>query len=147
MKSFKFSRPMPCLSLGLLWLAFAVLGWYLSANHVLWFVGAFLVVTILTIVRKSSPLFALSIWSSVEDQVVVIMFTIFAILPLVLAIVWSTASELLLLSLLATFAADMDLRLQGLGSENRRMALTLTSGLGLGIGEIIDLIVLPSARY
>jgi hypothetical protein len=147
MKSFKFSRPMPCLSLGLLWLAFAVLGWYLSANHVLWFVGAFLVVTILTIVRKSSPLFALSIWSSVEDQVVVIMFTIFAILPLVLAIVWSTASELLLLSLLATFAADMDLRLQGLSSENRRMALTLTSGLGLGIGEIIDLILLPSARY
>jgi hypothetical protein len=37
----------------LLWLAYAFLGWYLAANHIIWLVGAFVAAMVLAVVRKS----------------------------------------------------------------------------------------------
>lgn len=46
----------PWLPLVLLWLAYALLGWYLSAHHIVWLLGAFVAVLSLAVASKSSPL-------------------------------------------------------------------------------------------
>ncbi len=51
-----FSR-FPDFSLVLLWLAYALFGWYLSAHHIVWLVGIFIAAIALFIASKSSPLF------------------------------------------------------------------------------------------
>ncbi|NJL20733.1 MAG: hypothetical protein HC895_07875 [Leptolyngbyaceae cyanobacterium SM1_3_5] len=45
----------PWLALTLLGLAYALLGWYLSAHHILWIVGVFVTLTTLAIAWSGTP--------------------------------------------------------------------------------------------
>lgn len=49
----KFINTNLWLSLVLLWLAYALLGWYLSAYHLIWLIGAFVAAVTLVVTRKS----------------------------------------------------------------------------------------------
>ncbi len=56
-----FLKKITSLSLLLLWLAYALLGWYLSAHHIIWLVGIFIATVALFGGRKNSSLFERSL--------------------------------------------------------------------------------------
>jgi hypothetical protein len=140
-------RRIPWLSLGLLGLAYATLGWYLSAHHIVWFVSALIAAAILVPAWKSSPLIARSLWFASEDLVLAIGFCLVVSLALAQMAIWSTTAILFSLPLLTTFLADLDLRRAAFSQPHKRFCLTLIAGLGLSIGEMIDLVLFPSLRY
>lgn len=46
----EFFNRIPLMPLVLLLLAYAFLGWYLAANHIIWLVGAFLAAMVIAVV-------------------------------------------------------------------------------------------------
>jgi hypothetical protein len=147
MDNLEFPRRMPWLSLGLLGLAYTALGWYLSAHHILWFVSAVMVAAILALVWKSSPLITQSLAFASEDLVLAVGFSLVVSLSLALATIWSTFVSLFILPLLTTFLADLELRLITFSPRDKFICLLTIAGFGLGVGEVIDLIFVPSLRY
>ena len=137
----------PLLALSPLWLAYTLLGWYLSAHHIIWLVGAFIAFTTLVIIWKSSPLLAhLSNLSSQGLFVVISVSLIFSLL-VALAITWSTSFAFMIMPFITTFFAQVEMSFNGFNKLQRLFFLTLTAGLGLIFREGIDLVILPSVRY
>ena len=50
----KTFNKIPLLPLVLLWLTYTLIGWYLSAHHIVWLVGAFIIVLALAVGWNSS---------------------------------------------------------------------------------------------
>lgn len=137
----------PLLSLSTLWLAYALLGWYLSAHHIAWLVGAFVVFIAKAIVWKSSPLLRhLSNLGSQGLFVVITVSLVFSV-AIALAITWSTSFAFIIVPFITTFFAQFEMGLNGFNKSQKLCLLTITAGLGLIFGEIVDLVVLPSVRY
>ncbi len=137
----------PLLALSTLWLAYALLGWYLSAHHIIWLVGAFVAIIALTIIWKSSPLLAHLSKLGSQGLFVVICVSLIFSLSVSLAITWSTSFAFVVVPFITTFFAQIEMSFNGFNKSRKLLFLTLTAGLGLAFGEIVDLIILPSVRY
>lgn len=137
----------PLLALSMLWLAYALLGWYLSAHHIVWLVGAFVVFIALAIIWKSSPL--LEHLSSLGSQglFVVIGISLIFSLSVALAITWSTSFLFIAMPFITTFFAQVEMSFKGFNKSQKLLLLTITAGFGLIFGEILDIVILPSVRY
>lgn len=137
----------PLLSLSTLWLAYALLGWYLSAHHIVWLVGACVVFAAKAIVWKSSPL--LNHLSKLGSQglVVVISASLIVSLLVALAITWSTSFAFFAVPFITTFFAQVEMVVNGFNKSQKLSILTITAVLGLIFGEVVDLVFLPSVRY
>lgn len=137
----------PLLSLSTLWLAYALLGWYLSAHHIAWLVGAFVVFVAKAIVWQSSPLLKqLSNLGSQGLFVVITVSLIFSI-SVALAITWSTSFAFIAVPFITTFFAQFEMGINRFDKSQQLLLLTLTAGLGLLFGEVLDIAILPSVRY
>jgi hypothetical protein len=133
-------------SLGLLWLSYAFLGWYLAANHVIWLVGAFVVLLSLAIAWQGRVLLT---FLQLGSQQLLVMLTVIlgSIGLLYLLISPSVLPSLISIPLLASFLADIEMRFIGWSQRRRLLLSTFIAVVGLGLGEIVDLTVLPSVRF
>jgi hypothetical protein len=134
-------------SLGLFWLAYLLLGLYLSAHHLLWLIGFFIAVSFLVIIWKASPwlksligLFSQEIWA-------VLAIALIVSLLVSLTASWSMIWVLVVLPLFTTLLAVIEIQSASFSQKTKFLLLTTLAALGLGMGEIIDLVFFPSLRY
>jgi hypothetical protein len=136
------------LSLLLLWIAYAFLGWYLSAHHIIWLVGIFIATVPLFVGSKNSSVFERSL--SFFSSRLFVGFTIsliVSILIFALAVTRSILLPLTIIPLATTVLAELEMRLTGLNKLNTFVILTVIAGFGLVVGEMIDIMLLESSRY
>lgn len=136
----------PWLPLILLWLTYNLLGWYLSAHHIVWIVGAFIVAVPLAIAWQSISWLEGLIKFSSQGLFVVLMLLSLSILFAVIA-TWPILLALIIMPVATTFLAEVDLRFADFNKLNTFLILTIVAGFGLGLGELIDILFLPSSRY
>ncbi|MFB2976740.1 hypothetical protein [Microseira sp. BLCC-F43] len=143
MMNAKFLNPIPGMSLIFLWLAYALLGWHLSAHHIVWLVGAFVTIVVLAVIRKSIS------WveslMNVRSQLLSLILVLSVSIGLIAS--WSILFELFLLPLATTVLADLEMRVSGFSPLDSFLVLTILAALGLAVGETIDILFLPSLRY
>ncbi|BAY27084.1 hypothetical protein NIES2100_69050 [Calothrix sp. NIES-2100] len=134
---------MPWMPLALLWLAYTLLGWYLAAHHIIWLAGGFIAGVAIAIARKSiSWLERLLTFGS--QTLVIILFLSISIGTIA---TWSIIYSLFLIPLATTFLADLEMRFAGFRKLDSFLILTVLAVLGLVVGEMIDILILPSSRY
>ncbi len=138
-----FLNRIPGMSLIFLWLAYALLGWHLSANHIVWLVGAFVTIVVLAVIRKS--IFWIESLMNVKSQIVSMILVLSAAIGLIAT--WSILFELFLLPLATTVLADLEMRISGFRPLDSFLVLTILAAFGLAVGETIDILFLPSLRY
>ncbi len=140
-------KRIPWSPLMFLWLAYALLGWYLSFYHIFWFVGAFVAVVGLALSWKSIA--ALERITKLASQGFLIILAMLLLCVLwALAATWSILVPIIVIPLALTFLANAEMRFAGFSRLNTLLFLTVIAGLGLGFGEIIDLLFLASShRY
>jgi sensor histidine kinase YesM len=137
----------PLLPLGLLCLTYTLLGWYLSAHHIVWLVGAFIIFFALAVGwNKSHWLEQLVKFISRELVTVLILSLVVSIL-VALATTWSILLSLVLLPLATVFLAEVELGFAGFSKLNTFLMVTILAGFSLGLGEIIDILFFPSMRF
>lgn len=139
----RFLSRISWLPLVLLWLAYALVGWYLSAHHLVWFVGAFVAALGLAVAWKSSPLLKGLVRFTFQGWVVILIIST----SVALAVIWSILVTLIVIPLVTTILAKLEMRFVGLSKLDTFLFLTVIAGFGLGVGKIIDIILLPSMRY
>lgn len=138
----------PWLPLLLLLLAYALLGWYLSAHHIVWLVGAFVAVVALAATWKSRLWFEPLVKFGSQGLGAVLILSLIVSVSIALATTnGSILIFLVFILLLTTFFSDIEMRFAGFSKLNTLLLLTLLAGLGLGLGEVIDIVFLPSIRY
>lgn len=142
-----FISKIPWLALVLLWLVYALLGWYLSAHHIAWLVGAFVAALALAIVSKSSPWLDHLLKFISQGLVAFLLISLILSISLALAVTEPILLPLIVMPLVTTFLAELEMNSAGSNQINKFLILTIIAGLGLGFGEIIDIVLLPSLRY
>ncbi|BAT53416.1 hypothetical protein NOS3756_23760 [Nostoc sp. NIES-3756] len=138
-----YSHKIPVLPLVLLWLAYALLGWYLAAHHIIWLVGAFVATIAIALVRRSIAW--LESLVSFGSRTLVVVVSLSASIALVAT--WSVLLSLFLIPIATTLLADLELRFAGFKKIDSFWILTVLAGWGLTVGELIDILLLPSSRY
>ncbi len=139
-----FLKKIPFAPLALLCLAYALLGWYLSAHHLFWLVGAFIVAVILTIAWKNL------IWLEKLEKYTFLTWLVALMVSLSIALIathWILLSGLIILLLATTSLANIEIYLAGFSEQDKFWILIISAVLGLVIGEIIDIALLPSIRF
>jgi hypothetical protein len=126
----------------LLWLAYAWLGWYLSAHHIVWLVGGFIVAIVLALVWRSIAWLERLVNFGSQPLILFIILST----SVVLVASWSLFLTFILVPLTTTILAEIELRFSGLSKRDTILLLTVLAGLGLAVGEVIDLFFLPSSR-
>lgn len=139
----KISTRLPWSPLFLFWLAYALVGWKLSPNHIAWYIGVFTAVAALVLAISTNP------WlGGLLGYTPQIIFTVLVTSILVTLLVsFSILSTLILVPLITTFLAWQELRSLNLRKSQILWVLGGIALLGLGVGEFVDLLVLPSSRY
>lgn len=140
----KLSMPgrVPWFTLILLCLTYILVGWKLAIHHLFWFAGF--------LIGLASAIFA---WNSTPWMEGLIgfgpqaMFTFLMInILIVMAVTSPGVLTVILMPLMATFLAWLDVRLSGYDQQTTFTYLVCISLISLGLGELIDLLVLPSMR-
>lgn len=139
----EFFNGIPVMPLVLLWLAYALLGWYLAVHHIIWLVGAFIAAVAIAVVRKSNA-WLNSLVAFGSKTLVVILFLSASI---ALVATWSLLCSLFLIPIATTLLAELEMRFAGFDKRDSFWALTFLAASGLIIGEIVDLLLLPSGRF
>lgn len=127
----------------LLCLAYAWLGWYLSVNHIIWLVGAFVAALVLAVLWRSISWLERLI--EFGSKILVVVLVLSASIALIAT--WSLFSTFIIMPLATTLLAAMELRFAGFSKRDRLLLLTVLAGFGLTVGEAIDIVFLPSDRY
>ncbi|KAB8320288.1 hypothetical protein SD81_001290 [Tolypothrix campylonemoides VB511288] len=137
-----FNR-VPLQPLVLLCLAYAWLGWYLSVNHIIWLVGAFVAALMLAVLWRSISWLERLIKFGSKTLVVVLVLSA----SIALIATWSLFSTFIIMPLATTLLAAMELRFAGFSKRDRLLLLAVLAAFGLTVGEAIDIVLLPSDRY
>ncbi|WP_414584618.1 hypothetical protein [Scytonema sp. PCC 10023] len=136
-------KRVPLQPLVLLCLAYAWLGWYLSVNHIIWLVGAFVAALVLAVAWRSISWLERLIEFGSKTLVVVLVLSA----SIALIATWSLFSTFIIMPLATTLFAVMELRFAGFSKRDRLLLVTVLAGFGLTVGEVIDIVLLPSDRY
>ena len=104
-----FLSRIPWLPLILVWMSYALLGWYLSAYHIFWLVGAFVAAVALGVAWKNIPWLERLLKFGSQSLFVVLIISVLVALA---------AKESLLLTLIVmpsvtTFLAEIEMRFAG----------------------------------
>ena len=142
-----FHKQPPLLSLIILCLAYTLVGWYLSAHHIVWFVGAFVIVFALAVGWKSSHWLEQLLKGSSWEIVTVLIMSLVVSIVIALATTLPLFLTLILSPLATVFLAKIEMYSAGFNKLNTVLLLTILASLGLAIGEIIDLSFFPSMRF
>lgn len=147
MLKFECFFKLPRLALITLWLAYAFLGWYLSAHHIIWLVGAFITSVALAVVWKSSPL--LERFTSLGSQglFVVVSISLIISLSVASAITWTTSFTLFVIPFVSMVLAQVEMSFSGFDKLSTFLCLMFIATTGLAFGEVVDVNIFPSNRY
>lgn len=137
----------PWLALSLLALSYSLLGWYLAAQHVFWLVGTFTVITTLIFVWKSNPVLEFLAWLIKQQVLVIIGVSLLFSLFVALALAHPSLFSLVPLPLITLLYALLEMRTAEFKQSEIFLWSVIITGLGLGLGEAIDLFIAPSMRY
>jgi hypothetical protein len=133
----------PLYPLVLLCLAYTWLGWYLSAHHIIWLMGAFVIALVLAVVWRSiSWLERLVKFGSKTLVLILVLST-----PIALVATWSLFVTFVIMPLATTILAEIELRFSGFSKRDTLLIITILAGFGLTVGEVIDIVLFPSGRY
>jgi hypothetical protein len=132
---------MTLVSLLLLWLAYGLVGWQLSINYIFGFIGIAAVVAAIVLAWPTSP------WLSGAFGYLPQVLVVASAISLLIAVtaVSPILITLLVIPLLTTFLAWQEMQALAL-KINVWGVLIATAILGLGVGELIDLSILPSYK-
>ncbi|MBD2364354.1 hypothetical protein H6G36_24765 [Anabaena minutissima FACHB-250] len=133
----------PFMPLILLWLAYAFLGWYLAAHHIIWLVGGFVATIAIAVVRKSISWLERLVSLGSRTLVVILVLSI----SIALVATWSLLFSLFLIPVASTLLADLEMRFAGFNKANSFWILTVLATTGLVVGELVDILLLPSMRF
>ncbi|MCW5312369.1 hypothetical protein GTQ43_00425 [Nostoc sp. KVJ3] len=139
----EFFNRIPMMPLILLWLAYILLGWYLAANHIIWFAGTFVTAIVIAVVRKSISWLERLVEFGSQTLVVILFLST----SIALVATWSLLLRLFLIPLATTLLADLEMRFSGFNKVDSFWILTILAVLGLIVGELIDILLFPSSRY
>ncbi len=134
---------LPWLALILLWFAYALVGWNLMAHHVIWFMGLLIIAFAMTLSWAGSRW----IKQVIERIPSLLLLALTASILVTLALTSSLFLPLAFIPFLTTFLAWNEMRFFKLSQIRAFWGLIAIAVLGLSIGELFDLWVLPSARY
>jgi hypothetical protein len=139
---------LPWISLGLVLLSYILLGWYLSAYHVVWLGGMLVAILAIAVAWKSNPIInlLLGLFGSQSLLIIISLSLIFSLI-LALVTVEPTILTLLVAPTITMLLAALDLNFAGSKQFNVFVALTVVALIGLGLGEAIDFALLSSVRY
>lgn len=137
-----FNR-IPLMPLVLLWLTYALLGWDLSAHHIIWLMGIFVAAVVLAVLWKSNSWLEYLIRFGSQTFVLVLILTT----SVALVATWSLLLNFFLMPFATTILANIEMRFAGFNKLDRFLILSLLAGFGLAVGETIDLVIVPSSRY
>jgi hypothetical protein len=137
----------PWLALGTLWLAYAFLGWYLAVHHIIWLIGATVIAVMLTTIGKGTPLLKQLSWFSFQSLFITIAISLAISLCLILFVSDFQFLGLIFLPVVATFWADLEMRSAQFEQHQILLWFAAIAGLGIGLGEVIDLFLIPSIPY
>lgn len=135
------------LSLIILWLAYALLGWYLAAHQIIWQIGTSIALLSLAVGWKSSLLLRRSLNLSSQGLFVVIIAGILISILVTSAITWINYFSLFFIPCIATMLVQVELSFVGCEQVRAFFFLTLVAGCGLLIGEIVDLTLFSPQEY
>ena len=136
----------PRLALVSLFLAYVLLGWYLSFYHIFWFVGAVVVAGALALCWKSIAWFENLLESSSVTFLTILAILIVCIL-LALATIGTTLIPIIVMPLPITFLANMEMRFACFSRTKTILVLAAIASFGLVLGEAIDLLFVSSTGY
>jgi hypothetical protein len=139
----KSVRQLPWLVLMLLWLTYGLVGWNLAAYHVIWFMGVLILALAMTLSWFGSRWLKQAIGYIPTALLVALMASILTSVALTSSLFLTIA----LMPFLATFLAWSEMRFFNFSRTRIFWSLVVIAVLGLGLGELVDLWVLPSARY
>lgn len=137
----------PWLALILLGLAYTVLGWHLSAHHIFWLVGTFVIAVTLITAWKSHPILESLVWFATQKLFVVVGLSLMFSVAVTLILTKPLLLNLTLLPLVSLVYAELEMRAIGFKQMDVFLCSTMMSGLGLLVGEVVDLWLIPSMRY
>lgn len=126
---------------------YVLLGWYLAAHHVFWLVATFIVGFTFTVVWKKNPILDLILWIFNKPVVVVIGISFLFSLFVAFVVIRPALLSLILLPSITLLYALVEMRSANIKQANVLLWAVIITGLGLGIGEAIDLFITPSMRY
>ncbi|MBF2048683.1 MAG: hypothetical protein IGS54_15215 [Elainella sp. C42_A2020_010] len=133
---------MPLLSLGLLWLSYALVGWQLSVYYIFLFIGILIAVAAVAFAWSSTPWFE-GLFGYLP-QVLLIALTI-SILTALIAI-FPMLVPLMVIPMLTTLLAWQEIQALTMRKRYLWSVLITVAIIGLGIGEYVDLFILPSEK-
>ncbi|NJM73228.1 MAG: hypothetical protein HC862_25580 [Scytonema sp. RU_4_4] len=142
-----FLSRIPWFSLVLLWLTYTLVGWYLSAHHIVWLVGIFIVSVALYVASRGNSLLERLISFSSQGLFAVLLVSLIISTSIALAVAWSRLLTLLFIPLITTVLAEIEMLFAGFSKIDTFLVLTVFAALGLVVGEIIDVVFLPSNKY
>lgn len=139
----KSPSKLPWLAVILLWFAYALVGWNLAAHHVIWFMGLLIMALAMTLSWVGSG------WiKQALDYIPTVLLVALTVSILVtLAFTSSLFLTLALVPFLTTFFTWNEMRFFNFSQTHTFWGLIAIAVLGLGVGELLDLWVLPSDRY
>jgi hypothetical protein len=133
----------PWSPLVLFWLAYGLVGWYLSAHDIVWYIAIFTAVVVMVVSLTTNPW--LGGLLGYIPQILVIVLTISILVTL--AVSFSSLSTLIFMPLFTSFLAWQELRSQNLRKKTVLWALVAIALVGLAVGEVVDLSILPNNHY
>lgn len=134
---------LPWLARFLLSLAYALVGWNLAAHHVIWFMGLLITALAMTLSWAGRRW----IEQALDYIPTVLLVALTVSLLVTLAFTSSLFLAIAFIPVLTTFFAWSELRFFNLSQARTFWGLVAIAVLSLCVGEIVDLWVLPSARY
>lgn len=135
-----FLGKIPWVSLVLLLISFALLGWYLSSYHSIWSLWSFVAVVAVTmaIIWSSDSLLR---WLRVGSQG--LFFALGITLVACLAVLASGLFTQVVMLLAAELLARIQMQSAGFSKNHTLWVLTVVVGLGLGLGWMTGTMFLP----
>lgn len=137
----------PRFALALLGGEYILLGWFLAAHHLFWLIGSCIVVLTFTIIWKRNPLLSFLSWFANQQILVAIGVSFLISLLIAFIFIKPILISLSLLPFATLMYAVLELQTAQFKQSDILLWSLVITGLGLGVGEAIDLLITPSMRF
>ncbi|MBE9183014.1 hypothetical protein IQ268_31250 [Oculatella sp. LEGE 06141] len=137
---------LPRLAVGILGLVYALLGWYIADHHIALLVGVAVPVATLLAAWKGVPLLRQWSQSSSQSLLVITAVSLAISLSVILLVTDFQFLGLIFLPLVTMVLADLEMRSAGFNQREIWLYLAAVAGLGIGLGEAIELVIIPGMR-
>lgn len=126
---------------------YILLGWYLAAHHVFWLMGSCIVIVTFAVIWKENPILDTLVWLVRQPVFVAIAVSFVLSLMVAFLMIKPILLNVSFLPSVILLYALLEMRIANFKQTDIVFWAMAITGLGLGIGEAIDLFITPSIRY